>query len=314
MMTSFARLHSCKRAVASFTQRANLSTNGSGRLVISRRAWQDYAKSLSKRTKPKAEKPEDKPWPTNVKIAGYAAGGILIPYCVVWFIVCDPTLRGWFQNVLPLEKLREHFGDLEWDAQSYSDQDESLDTGYYQYPRELSFEQRKQEADIENRENDKLTTNLYLLGDHEIKQTKQVDASLSANRDSLLEIIGSSSFEKVSVAVDFEEDATMGTTDMAESSLEDLTMPGDSIADLRNKTHTYSTWYHVSNIQQQQQDRRQMSQAELDLSRLEHTIATLENNLKDPTCTRDIDDMTSELREAKRQQNRLRWKRRLGMT
>jgi hypothetical protein len=282
--------------------------------VISRRAWQNYAKTLPKKPKIKRENPDDKPWPKNVQIAGYVAAGIFIPYTTVWFIVSNPTLREMFQDILPLDKLRKHFGEPEWDAQGYVDQNsETLDTSYYHFPLELSFKERQIEAAVKKRDAGDLTANLYLVGDHELQKTANVKGSTRANRDCLAELMGASSEDRASVAVDFEEDSTEeDSSDFSSGSMEDLMPQEDPILHLKQRTHTFSSWYHISN-QNNQQEQPKMSQVEVDVSRLEYTIADIENSLRDPNCTRDIDNMTTELREAKRELSKLKWKRRLGM-
>jgi len=56
----------------------------------------------------------------------------------------------------------------------------------------------------------------------------------------------------------------------------------------------------------------QPTDVEMNIGRLEYTTSELEKNLRDPMCTRDIDDMQQELRQSKRELSKLKWKRRLG--
>ena len=56
----------------------------------------------------------------------------------------------------------------------------------------------------------------------------------------------------------------------------------------------------------------QISKTEIEIGRLNYEISELEKNLRDPMCTRSIDDMTTELRQAKRELSRLTWKKRFG--
>jgi hypothetical protein len=267
---------------------------------------------MPKKPMPKKEKRDDKPWPRNVQIAGYVAGAIFIPYTAVWFILSNPTLREMFQNILPLDQLRTHFGEVEWDAQSYADKEELLDTGYHHFPLEWSFRDRKMEQEIKKRDATTLTANLYLLGNHEMQQTKQVKASTMANRQNLQEVFGLSSTDaKAPVAVDFQVDAPDEVDEFELT--EDFLTQEDPTLQLRKHGHTFSSWYHVSAPNQAQEQQPTMSQIDYEVSRLEYTIAELEKNLKDPNCTRDIDDLTTELRDAKRDVSKLKWKRRLGM-
>ena len=71
-------------------------------------------------------------------------------------------------------------------------------------------------------------------------------------------------------------------------------------------------YYHRTASQQQNQDQNngRASDVEIERMRLEYTIEELGRLLKDPTCTRDIDEMRNELKQAKRDLSRLTWKRR----
>lgn len=273
--------------------------------------WQEHVKKLPKKPTPKRENSDDKPWPRNMQIAGYVAAAVFIPYTAVWYIVSSPSLRDMFQDVLPLDKLRAHFGEVEWDAQSYADRHEPLVTEYYHFPLEWSYRERKTEEETKNLNETTLTASLYLLGDHEMKETKLVNASTVANRENLQKLFGrSSSDAKAALAVEFEVDES-SAEDEAQL-MDDFSMQDDPALQLRKQTHTFSSWYHVS-APNQAQEEQNMSQTDFEVARLEYDIAELEKDLKDPNCTRDIDDMTTKLREAKREMSTLKWKRRLGM-
>ena len=98
-----------------------------------------------------------------MQIAGYVGGALAVPYIILWTITSNPTLREWFGPYIPLDKLRTHYGKLEWDAQSYSEEmenaknkekngnDESqIPIGYYQFPEEAPFEERQRQAVVES--------------------------------------------------------------------------------------------------------------------------------------------------------------------
>ena len=93
-------------------------------LVISRRSWHEFKDSHGfSRKRPGSSKSSDdeKPWPRNIQIAGYVAGALLVPYTILWTVTSNPTLREWFGPYLPMDRLRTHYGKLEWDAESYSE-------------------------------------------------------------------------------------------------------------------------------------------------------------------------------------------------
>jgi hypothetical protein len=296
----------------------------SARLVISRRAWHAHEKTLPKAPRPKMENPDNKPWPQSMRIAGAVAGSIFIPYASLWFLTSNPTMRDRLEDYLPMDQFRTHFGEPERDSKKgYGEkEEEELDVGYYQFPGERSFRERTQERTVQAMDETTVTANLYILGDQEVQQTQQVPAALRVNRKSLSELVGNT--EHKPVAVDFEEDtmeassSTTTTSSTTTSSLTDdmgLLQPFDEnpTVPLLQETHTFSTWYYHRNYQQQQQEAPRTSDADMEHSRLEYTIAELEKSLKDPNCTRDIDAMTEELRQTKRDLSRLKWKRRLGL-
>ena len=120
-------------------QRSRLSTTAASSttkqpeqpLVISRRAWLEFKESrgIKKKRPDPSKRPksdDEKPWPKSVQIAGYAAGTVAVPYIILWTITSNPTLREWFGPYIPLEKLRPYFGKLEWDAQNFSEEMESV--------------------------------------------------------------------------------------------------------------------------------------------------------------------------------------------
>jgi hypothetical protein len=75
-------------------------------------------------------------------------------------------------------------------------------------------------------------------------------------------------------------------------------------------TQVFSTWHY---FQTPPPSRIQgPSDFEVQVSRVEYQIAQLERDLKDPNCHRDIDDMQQELKSAKDELSRLKWKRWLG--
>mmetsp|Transcript_27461 Transcript_27461/g.65941 ORF Transcript_27461/g.65941 Transcript_27461/m.65941 type:complete len:387 (-) Transcript_27461:4835-5995(-) len=145
----------------------------------------------------------------------------------------------------------------------------------------------------------------------------------------------------INVAVDFEDEDSTGNneengrqddSDNNSFSLQNLqefsenNLQDDPARELLQETHTFSKWYSIPVNQQQQKNQDGSSSSsssssrekrrhdqEMEISRLEYTIAELERNLKDPNCTRDIDDMVDELKQSKRELSTIKWKQRLGL-
>lgn len=93
---------------------------------------------------------------------------------------------------------------------------------------------------------------------------------------------------------------------------------------IAQETQSMSKWAYTPSQQQGSGDTSkngtrsdsrttQLSDVEMKMSQLEYEISELERDLRDPMCTRNIDDMTTALRKAKRELSKLRWKRRFGL-
>jgi hypothetical protein len=289
------------------------------RRVISRRAWQAHERTMPKKPKIKSTRADEKPWPRNMQLAAYAAGAVFVPYSTVWLISSNPTLRELFKDILPMDTIRGHFGEMEWDAQSYQDKlsGEAPDRGYSRLPEEMPLAERRKQAKIEELNSAQVTVNVYLLDSSSSQTTIRSPGSVPANPEKLLELLGSQvEHAKGSVAIDFEEDQdnnySSNASDLyADDVNQDFTLE-DPTKDLLRQTHTFSTWYYQRPVQEEQQVGK-VTDRDMEISRLEYTIDKLQKDRKDPASTRDMDDMAEELQQAKSSLSKLRWKRRLGM-
>ena len=348
------------------------TTKGQQPLVISRRAWIDFKKSkgITKRRPDASKRPksdDEKPWPRNMQIAGYVGGALAVPYIILWTITSNPTLREWFGPYIPLDKLRTHYGKLEWDAQSYSEEmenaknkekngnDESqIPIGYYQFPEEAPFEERQRQAVVESMDETDINVTLTVSTPlstpssslPEESVTKKIAAKTLATEKNLSEYIPSTwtslGGNKPVVAVDFLDQNnkdTKGSKMMTEGilmtdadSMENIEV-GRNYAgshdqrsqQLAEETQTMSKWAYVPKANSEGSQRStngasvdtgapQLTKMEIEMERLKYEISELEKNLRDPMCTRSIDDMTTELRGAKRELSKLTWKRRFGFS
>lgn len=286
----------------------------SHRPVLPRRAWQAHVQKLPAKPKVKKEKPDEKPWPRNFQIAAGVAACVFIPYTGVWLITSNPTLRDTFGPFLPMERLRRHFGTLEWDAQSHADKDEEIPTGFYQYPLEDSFRDRQQQKKIEESLEQNVTANIYVLGDSQAKETKQVPASISANSQNLGKIVGATGGPRIAVEFADDDDNTDQVADDQPVFDEPPAGENTKTGDLLRQMHTFSTWHYTPAVgeEAQQGGNQKATDTDIDRMRLEYAVEKLQKDLRDPNCTRDHDEMRAELKEAKSDLSRLKWKRRLG--
>ncbi|KAG7348495.1 hypothetical protein IV203_017200 [Nitzschia inconspicua] len=364
-------LTTTRRFVATASETTTTTSLASSRLVVSRRAWDSFKDKIPHKPPPVVKpKADEKPWPQSVRIAGYVAGGLLVPYISIWCITSNPTLRRWFGPYLPMDKFRSHFGQLEWNVQSYVDEMQ-LDLAsmvgsgdaipvekpqpnvqYYQFPEELPFRDRQQQEIIDavNESSIKVQITLFSSSSSQDTKTQTIPAKTLATAANVIAAIqGSDSTSlntneaPITVAVHFEDDDDMDDTKNESNDvfLSDDDAAGTAITatdafetannndnnnyynkknnskeaeSLLKETQTFSKWFYIS-PQQQAADSNMSSSSDRDMaiSRLEFTIAELRKSLKDPTCTRDMDEMAAELRQAKRELSGLKWKRRLGL-
>jgi len=303
------------------------SSTSSSRLVLSRRAWQAHSKTLPAKPKPKNQKADEKPWPREYQLAGYAAATIFIPYSLLWFALSNPTARQQLEAIAPdlvdNPRIRQHFGELEWDVQAYGDKDDELIPQYYQYPGEVGWREREKEVNAQERNKGEVEANLYLqYGGTSSVETKKVASSILANPESLKQAFGVSDDSDARVALDFpSDDVSTEVTSDGELTLSDQ-LSTDFVEDdpsrfLRRERHTFSSWHYVPSLSAEekkvQEKNQRMSELDVDIARLEYTIDELERDLKDPNCTKDRDTMNEDRSKARSELRKLKWRRRLGM-
>ena len=225
--------------------------------------------------------------------------------------------------------------------------DESQLNPYYQFPEELPVKTRREQELVESMDESDINVTLSLQSSSSASEvvTKKVAAKTVANPKSLLEYFPSASISmggNATVAVDFldqkDEDTdtnsfnTTGSTDgtlMTDADSYDSSKIGGGFGSLHDvasesqklskDTQTTSRWTYVppvngstNNDAKKVSSTPQISETEMEMGRLKYEISGLEKSLRDPTCTRSIDDMTTELSQAKRDLSRLKWKKRFG--
>jgi len=228
-----------------------------------------------------------------------------------------------------------------------SQDDESQLNPYYQFPEELPVKTRREQELVEAMNESDINVTLSLQSSSSASEvvTKTIAAKTVANPKSLLEYFPSASISmggNATVAVDFldqkDEDTGANTVNATGSTDGTLMTDADSfdsnkigggfgsLYDLASEsqklskdTQTTSRWTYVppangsaSNDAKKASSTPQISETEMEMGRLKYEISELEKSLRDPMCTRSIDDMTTELSQAKRDLSRLKWKKRFG--
>ncbi|CAJ1961659.1 unnamed protein product [Cylindrotheca closterium] len=312
--------------------RSSSTTSSSSRLVVSRRAWQAHTKTLPSRPKATKKKADEKPWPREYQLAGYAAAAIFIPYSLLWFALSNPTAREQMEEIAPglvdSPRMRKHFGELEWDVQAYGDKDEGIIPAFYHYPGESGYRERQKEATVQERNKAQVEANLYLQSDETSSvETKKVAASTLANPECLKQAFGvANDYSEAKVALEFPSDdeddgGSAESTSGGELSLSDQLstdfVEEDPTLRLRQEHHTFSSWHYIPTLSAEekkaQAQSQSMSDLDVDIARLEYTIGEVERDMKDPNCTKDRDTMDEDRSKARSELRKLKWRRRLGI-
>lgn len=285
--------------------------------VISRRAWQRH---LQKRPPPKSsaggasKKAEEKPWPVNLQRAGYTACAIFIPYSMAWFLASNGSARALVHSEQLDDALRHHFGQPEDGSTSYYDIRQGQEA-HYQLDGELPYNERLQEALIEEMKGSPVKVRVRVDDQEDFVETVLPGATMARSKQVLQEL---GREEGSVVAIDFGNVIVDNDGTLQEELMQDD--EGDSSFSrneypVTRQTNIYSLWHYMGRFAaaQQQQDRKRMSSSDVQVARLEHTIQTLQHDLKDVNCTRDRDDMQRELQENKTALRKLKWRKRLGL-
>lgn len=273
-------------------------------LITSRRAWLAYRKrhpppTINKTAKPKEE---EKPWPRNMIITGYALASIFIPYSFAWYLSMDARIRHLVTSVVPgmEDILRSHFGHEEHTP--YQDLKEGIQPKK-KLDDEDSFAVRHQQEVIEELGNEVIPVKVFLFNGGSMTSTEATFKATTLATSSNLMPEGRDG----TVAVEFDDLPSNEETGLDENANGFVTH-SDSGAN-----HIYSSWfYQPPTNPQERQKVRQSSLQDIEITRLEYMIKTLEGDLKDVNSTRDIDDMQQELARCKSELRSLRWKKRLG--
>lgn len=260
--------------------------------------------STPKQKKSSPEK-EEKPWPRHMVLAGYAAASIFIPYSIAWYLSMNKEARQVISTVIPgfEDALRSHFGVEE--QISYQDVKNGARPNL-NFVDEEEFAVRNQQKEIAKlaEEDIPIQIHVYKDGASIINNTKFSGSTLSRSAD-LQESADST------IALDFDDLTSKNT--MTSYNLMD-SIPIESTED-PSRNVIYSTWYYQPpNVPVERKKIQNASSQDIEMSRLEYTITSLEKELQDINSTRDLDDMRQELMKAKSDLRTIRWKRRLGLS
>jgi hypothetical protein len=309
--------------------------------VSSRRLWNAHwtnknggAKKQQQKQPFAKNKPasiDEKPWPKSMVYGSYAAAVVVVPYLSLWWISGSPTLR---RLCLPknsndnnselMRRLRNHFGQVDWDSAGDS-------AVLYRLPLEDSASVRATQAEIEQREAQTLVVVLGMVDEvtattiAETTVRLELPAAMPANQESLRPFVSSSSptaaiavyFPDADAAADSNDsnkssennDATNGMDDGQEQAMNEKKDP------LLRTAHTYSSWFYqrpellAGTASHHGEQQSVLSLDDMEKSRLQYEISRLETELHSGSSSRPIDDILEEVKQHKAQLRKLVWKR-----
>jgi len=296
---------------------------------------------------------DEKPWPRSVVLAFYAACGLVVPYSAAWFLSSHDELRQWLlplehddkcNNNNPkllhalLERMRQHFGEIDWERISEpelvynNNNNNNIPYKFFDEPTQaVRTQQAALEAqstvqvrlhDCHNNNNNNETT-------QQQQQIVELAASTLARQDEVREALRKQNVTiDWPVGLDFPTTTTTTTTAEPETvsaaEQEDATKAAPSDNDhpndnrLLSELAIYSLWHHHHHHPQQQQQQSSnnsynMSRTALELSRLDHELNILKQELQGSSSSgRPIDDIQHDLQQKRAERRRLLVKKWLG--
>jgi len=315
--------------------------------VYSRKAFQKefrdkqtpYFTFLAKQNKKKFPKSEEKPWPKSVRIAGYTALVLGVPYLIGTLIAEISSLQEFVQRFTSGRKLMDQIIRPYWghvDAHPYVDDDKEVGTSLETEP--LSTV-RKAQDEIQSLCGDQTNYNVQLL------HTSKNDIQHNSTQKQELTLAGSTLVlsQSVKTKLDQNNDITVlglefldqqdsnpnHSDDINDSTLvvgtaaDSLTMDNDknniapiSVGEyyLRTMTTVWSAWHYFStpdtNVNSSNETATKSTTDELyptydeaDMERLEmeYKMQQIQTEYNDPNSTRHRDDLIQEMEQCKKE-------------
>jgi len=272
--------------------------SSTGTSIISRRAFQKlYSKSQKLAKKPNTssfKSKDESQWPKSLQILGYTTIIFSIPYSLSVIVAESRDMRSSLEErggdigQSFVEYVRRYLGHEEIRPYSEATDCSNCDSPEYQFWGEESYATRLEQAEIEKRATSHM--NMRISCDCESEQTKLV---LGSTLLSDAKTWGEKMSKQFIISFDDEEEKE--TTSPFESTNTDED-------DLKSLTNIWPTWYHfpsdfLTASKSSIASDVKTDQIEIRIDELAHNISQLQKSLRDPTCTRDRDDMERELQE-----------------
>lgn len=315
-----ARLSTTTRSATPHHRLATCTAARHQSTIVSRRQWKEYLTKSKpqlkvKETSAKNTTAESKPWPASVRYTGYTLAVTVVPYTAVWICLTNRSTRPLVLNYCGAateQVLRQHFGQVDVDAVAYTDRHEQRP---YMLLGEDTRAVRENETRIQAHLAQPVPVRLRLRdNDNDNMYTAETELPLPATQlarpDELLgqlHVDDKATLATSSLVVDFPVE-----TPMKDESEEFSNAAEEPPVDpLRVEARVYSLWHYMPVAPQSHNNNNNVfsSQDDLDAARWRHEIARLQDELKQLSTSRPIDDITDELNRAKAELRRLQWKK-----
>ena len=303
-------------------------------LLVSRRAWwqQQQHTTPPPVVRPTSfqqskTKPDELPWPRTAVYAFYAACSILVPYTVAWFLASHESWRTRLllndepdnavgsRRTMLLEWMRHEFGHVDERAMSEPERGALLRQQQvvpYKFVDECTAAVRHRQAQIAQQQNTPVVVRLFLNNNNENNNNEDsisvtLPAATRANPEAVRRALQTHAPhvpETATVALDFPV-----SSEPEGEEEKDAPVTSSREASTATAMSIYSLWHHHTTTTGNNATTRPiMSDREMHLSRLNHEIEALQQELQSMSSSRAIDDIQTDLRQKQSERRRLRRK------
>ena len=303
-------------------------------LIVSRRALQRLSKKYPQHLKEKIRstpKKDDVAWPAYMRRAGYSAIAFAVPYSICMAIAESPSVRDTLEGDPGSDDSdsigRKVVNFVRW----YWGQEDKIPYAEYlaedehnevSLPSDVSSVERANEENIQRMLRDEIRVHVETEVDGQ-ERFGTVDGRMpSSDVEGLwkkvgMENEGSSDVEPQIVYLSFEDDENNNDEDGMNSDLSTAndvsgTVPSKQITNL---TTIWSAWSNFGNAQNTEAAdvtfRAPIDPYEMRIEQLKLEIVDIANDLKDPYCLKDRDQMHDDMKMKKKEVRSLKMQRRI---
>eukprot|EP01083_Nonionella_stella_P279405 950494_1 len=312
--------------------------------IVSRRElqrlMQKYPQHLKEQARKAKPKKDESTWPRSMRIAGYTAVALSIPYSGIIIVAESPRIRDSLEGdpiqtgadgsktTTTMGQKIVNFVRLYWGHEDHIPYTEYLENIHHKeisLASDTSTVDRKGEAGIQGLIQDDVKVNVWTSSNGGAEQVETLPghvlvSDIESNRKGMGSFASSSAEKKgdegeIGLSLSFDDadasntggfDSTSSDTTFTDLIEEDISKQKNGISEF---TNIWSAWHAFPNTSgvgtdsssaEPQTKAVTMNREEIELEEISHMIEVLQRDLRDPSCTRDIDEMNIELTELKK--------------